>query len=250
MDWNVLPYSEDFHFVQRNGEQLLEQLPKRKGQKVLDIGCGTGELTNRMHEMGLDVVGIDFSNAMLNMAKKKYPHLSLYIKDASKFTMFDSYDVVFSNAVFHWIENQEGLIHSIVDVLKLGGTLLCEFGGSKNTECIHKVLGKVFSLIGHKYRHSFYFPTVEDYCNRLESHGLQVVEANYFDVPVRLNKQEDIRKWLYRYHMKALQVLEETVQKEVVEDAIKRLKPILYRDSCWYIDYTRIRIRAKKLGEY
>jgi len=70
----------------------------------LDLGCGTGQLTDKIATFGAEVRGIDHSPAMIEKARQNYPHLQFDIADARNFQVEQPLDAIFSNAVLHWIK--------------------------------------------------------------------------------------------------------------------------------------------------
>ena len=77
IDWNAQEYLQDFSFVPRYGEDVLNLLDAHAGSHVIDLGCGNGMLTKRLSEMGLNVTGIDASEDMLGIARSRYPELAI-----------------------------------------------------------------------------------------------------------------------------------------------------------------------------
>lgn len=70
--WNAQGYTKDFQFVHEYGEDVLNLLEIEKGMKILDLGCGNGALTKKMADMGADVIGMDASKDMLEVAKSNF----------------------------------------------------------------------------------------------------------------------------------------------------------------------------------
>jgi trans-aconitate methyltransferase len=124
--WNAQGYTDDFQFVHKYGEDVLELLDVADNSLVIDLGCGNGALTKKLSEKGYRVIGIDASKEMIDIAKNKHPDLDISYGDAVTFNLEEKADAVFSNAVFHWIDNQDGLIRNIAYQLKQGGQLVCE----------------------------------------------------------------------------------------------------------------------------
>lgn len=148
--WDSKNYEENFSFVPKYGEDVMNLITKEPGSMVVDLGCGNGTLTNILKEKGYVVVGVDQSSEMLDLAKKTYPDLEFICSNALTFNIEGKADVVFSNAVFHWIkkEDQDQLIKNIYDNLNSNGELICEFGGYKCAEKVHYSLEKSFQKRG------------------------------------------------------------------------------------------------------
>lgn len=168
IDWNAKGYQKDFAFVPKYGEAVLDLIDAAPGALAVDLGCGNGGLTGKLIERGYRVVGVDASAPMLALAKERYPDTTFLQADACTFQLPEQADVIFSNAVLHWIDaaKQNELIANIASQLKPGGQLVCEFGGKGCAETVHAALEKIFAVHGLTYRRTFYFPTVGDHADR------------------------------------------------------------------------------------
>lgn len=107
----------------------FELFQPKKGEKVLDIGCGTGNFSIKLAEKGAEVVGIDVSEPMLAKARKKAENKNLnikfYKKDVTNLDFADnSFDAVFSMAAVEFIDNLEKAFNEIKRVVKPGGKIL------------------------------------------------------------------------------------------------------------------------------
>ena len=83
--WDTNLYTNKHSFVTKYGEDLIGWLHPQRGERILDLGCGTGELTFEISESGAEVVGMDNSPEMISKAKATYPHLQFERKDATNF---------------------------------------------------------------------------------------------------------------------------------------------------------------------
>ena len=123
--WDADSYRDNFSFVPKYGEDVLKLLTVGPGSKVVDLGCGNGSLTDRLQSLGYQVMGIDASPAMLEIARKEYPNISFQQADALSFQLDKPADAIFSNAVFHWIDadKQETLLRNVSRNLRPGRNL-------------------------------------------------------------------------------------------------------------------------------
>ncbi len=106
MDWNAALYRKSHGFVAEYGKNLLACVPEDASQCILDFGCGTGELTAALARKAGQVIGVDQSAAMIRAAREKYPGPEYHVLDAAGLAVQGwtaRFDLVFSNAVFHWI---------------------------------------------------------------------------------------------------------------------------------------------------
>ena len=134
MKWNAELYDNKHAFVSQYGESVLELLGVKPGERILDLGCGTGDLAKQIQEYRADVIGIDASPEMIAKAKAKYPELDFCVANAASFYFDEPFDAVFTNAVLHWIHDADGVIKSVYNALKPAGRFVGEFGGKGNNE--------------------------------------------------------------------------------------------------------------------
>lgn len=245
INWNAEGYSKNFSFVHEYGEGILNLIEFKTG-KILDLGCGNGALTKKLYDMGADVTGMDASEEMLKIAEKEYPEIKFIHADASDFRTEEKFDTVFSNAVFHWIDNQDGLLSGINSALKENGELVCEFGGFGCCERIHSALEKAFAERGLEYRRTFYFPTIGEYAARMENHGLLVKYAALFDRKTQLKGENGMMDWINMFVKLPFEGIDGGTAQEIKEKAVQSLE-YMREDGVWYADYVRIRIRAVKV---
>lgn len=110
----------------------------------MDLGCGTGDLTNEIFLSGAKVTGVDSSAEMILTAKSKFPEIEFHQMDARHLKFDIQFDAIFSNAVLHWIPEKEMVIERMYSLLKENGRLVLEFGGKGNTQQMLKALRYTF----------------------------------------------------------------------------------------------------------
>ncbi|MGL5877799.1 MAG: class I SAM-dependent methyltransferase [Xenococcaceae cyanobacterium] len=248
--WNAELYQGKHKFVWQFGEMLLDLLAPKPGEYILDLGCGTGQLTQQIAIAGADVLGIDRSKEMVDRAKSNYPHLKFDVADAKNFQCDCAFDAVFSNATLHWIKPPEAVIDSVYKSLKPGGRFVAEFGGKGNVKAIVQALELSLKELGYANLDNinpWYFPSVGEYTFLLEQFGFEVVYATLFDRPISLEGGEaGLRNWLEMFANGVLSKLSVEQQEEAIATTEKYLKPQLYENSIWKADYRRIRVVAIK----
>lgn len=247
MEWNAELYDSKHEFVSQYGRSLLTEVNLSAGQKILDLGCGTGKLSGDLAANGATVVGIDASPQMIKKAQQAHPELEFYCIDATALPYENEFDTIFSNAVFHWILNQEALLLSVYRALKPGGILVCEFGGFRNTEHILTAFREEYEKAGETFQNPFFYPTVLQYQNLLEYSGFEIDMVRDFDRPTPLaDGEQGLRNWLTQFYTENLSCLDEQQREEVLSSVEARLRPILWKDGQWIADYRRIQAKAKK----
>src|SRR5690242_17486401 len=118
--WDSELYDDKHAFVWKHGASLIDLLAPQPGERILDLGCGTGHLTAQIARAGAQVVGLDHSPEMLEQARSAYPALEFVQGDARDFSFPGSFDAVFSNAVLHWIRQPEAVLRSVRRCLRPG----------------------------------------------------------------------------------------------------------------------------------
>jgi trans-aconitate methyltransferase len=249
--WNAGLYDDKHSFVWKMAAGVLDLLEAKTGERILDLGCGTGHLTEQIARSGAKIVAIDRSPDMIRYAREKYPSLQFDVMDAREILFAEPFDAVFSNATLHWIKEPEKVVVGIAKALRPGGRFVAEFGGKGNVGGLMAGVVRVW----HKLTlpgptpDPWYYPSVAEYSSLLEKHRLEVTYAMLFDRPTPLEDGErGLRNWLTMFGGTFLDRLPER-QRETALTAIEQeARPALHRDGQWVLDYRRLRIVAKKLS--
>ena len=246
-DWDPSLYQDKHAFVYEFGRDLLGLLAPRPGERILDLGCGTGQLTGAIAESGARVIGLDNSVQMIETARSNYPDIQFVTADAADFSFPEPFDAVFSNAALHWVTRADAAAGSIAGALRPGGRFIAEFGGRDNggmiTRAIRETLVERLKLI---VDHPWYFPTIGEYATVLESHGFAVGGAWLFDRPTPLDGEDGMRNWMAMFCQSMLQDVPAERKDELLGEIEARLRETNYRNGAWFVDYRRLRITARK----
>jgi trans-aconitate methyltransferase len=236
--WDAKRYQSRHSYVFSYGEALIELLAPQAGERILDLGCGSGQLTAKIAETGAQVTGLDRSAEMIAGARHNFPGMTFEIADASNFTVDTPLDAVFSNAALHWVTDANGAAASVARALRPGGRFVLEMGGKGNTRAVLEALREVAGPLETPW----YFPSVGEYASLLERHGFEVSFATLFDRPTRVEGVDGLEDWLQMFGGSMLMGLDEQrIRHEVAE----RLRPKMFQDGAWVLDYRRLRVIAK-----
>ncbi|MFC5467006.1 class I SAM-dependent methyltransferase [Lederbergia graminis] len=249
-EWNPDLYDDKMGYVSSFGKGVVELLQPTKGEKILDIGCGTGDLTYEISKSGANVTGMDFSKDMIEQAKKKYPGIQFLIGDAELFRTDTKYDAIFSNAALHWMKNAEKVVESINVTLRSGGRFVAEFGGRGNVQTlingISEVLWEDYEIHAEE-RNPWYFPSIGEYSMLLENHGFHVIYAHHFERPTQLPDGENgIIHFLESFTGDFFQGFSPEEKHSMYAKVKHKIQPHLFKNGKWEVDYKRIRIVAIK----
>lgn len=248
--WNSELYQSSHAFVWQFGRDLLAMLLPKLGERILDVGCGTGQLTAEIANSGAEVIGLDQSAEMIASARENYPKLQFEVEDIAKTKYNNEFDAVFSNAALHWVRDQREAIAAIARALKPGGRLVFEMGGRGNIQQIWNAAKQALSEMGVKDPEKlspWFYPSIGEYAPMLESRGLLVTFAVLFDRPTPLEGGErGLRNWLDMFGMFASHVLGPEQREELMERVEALAKPALFHGGEWTVDYKRLRMIAVK----
>jgi trans-aconitate 2-methyltransferase len=249
--WDATAYDDKHSFVWKRGADVVELLAPRAGERILDLGCGTGHLTNEIASRSADVVGIDPSANMIEQARRQYPKLRFEQADGRTYQSDRLFDAVFSNAVLHWIRPPERVIARVHALLKPGGRFAAEFGGRGNIAAIERAIHAAFAefkISPQSGVYERYFLSVGEYAPLLEAAGFEVRLATLFHRPTPQDGGEQgLRLWLRTFANDQLAAVPEAQRERVLDFIERHTRDRLFHDGTWHIDYRRLRVVAVRL---
>lgn len=247
MKWDPSLYERQHGFVAEYGKALLHHLPQGTVGAILDVGCGTGALTPLLKAHARRVLGIDHSPEMIQKAKLLHPSIEFAVMDACALPFVGVFDVVFSNAVFHWILEQPLLLKSLYRALKPGGSLIAEFGADGNVERIRAAMGRTLASFGREMRSLYYFPTCAAYHDLLTEAGYEVLHLRDFDRPTPLKGGfTGLGSWVRQFYAAHLEGMRPAEVEQVISLLENSLKATCWDGEAWTADYRRIRVVARR----
>jgi trans-aconitate methyltransferase len=249
--WDSRLYDESFRIITQLGGGVVELLAPRPGERIVDVGCGTGALTAQIAAAGAEIVGIDASEAMVARARELYPQLRFEVAKGEEFTLEYPVDAVFSSAALHWMSPPEAVAASVARALKPGGRFVAEMGGRGN---IATIVGAIYQALAEegipreRVRNPWYFPSIGEYASLLERAGFEVVLMQLFDRPTPLDDcPNGIADWLRMFGGDFLAAVPDTGREHFQERVNELTRPLLEREGRWVADYRRLRFMAVKL---
>jgi trans-aconitate methyltransferase len=229
------------------GAPGLELLAPSAGERILDLGCGDGVLTEKIIEAGATVVAVDAAPDMVAAARAR--GIDARVMNGHNLAFDGEFDAVFSNAALHWMRDQDAVLAGVRRALKPAGRFVGEMGGHNNTAAIIVALSAVLAYRGlDAHRLSpWYFPSASAYRGKLEAAGFTVEEIAIVPRPTSL--PTGIEEWLDTFAEDFLGAVPEPDRSRARAEVADLLRPVLTDETgTWIADYVRLRFRAIRAG--
>ncbi len=247
--WDAERYAANARFVADLGLPLFDLLAPTVDERVLDLGCGDGALTEHIAARGAHVLGVDASPAMVLAARAR--GIDAQIADGEHLGFEDQFDAVFSNAALHWMKHDpDGVIAGVWRALRPGGRFVAEMGGAGNVSQIVAALYRAMTRRGldAKQADPWFFPERTDYANRLVHAGFEISLIESFHRPTRL--PGDLVGWLEMFAQSFLAPVPQSQREDVLREVRAELLPICCDSAgVWTINYVRLRFVALRPAE-
>jgi len=243
--WDPRTYAQHGRFVSDLGAGVVDLLAPARGERILDLGCGDGALTEKLVAAGAQVVGVDASPEQVEAAWAR--GLDARVARAEALPFAAEFDAVFSNAALHWIRDADAVLASVHRALRPGGRFVAEMGGAGNVAAIRAALAEALDRRGLDGRafDLLFLPTAEEYRARLEAHGFAVRTIALFPRPTPL--PGEMSAWLETFAQPSLRAVSDGDRPGLIEEVTAALRPRLYQaDQGWVADYVRLRFAAVK----
>lgn len=242
-NWQPDRYAANARFVADLGAPVVELLAPRPGERVLDLGCGDGALTERLAALGCRVIGVDASPDMVAAARRR--GLEAYVADGQDLRFVAEFDAVFSNAALHWMRDVHAVLRGVRRALRPGGRFVGEFGGHGNVAAVTVALVAVLArrgLDGHAV-FPWYFPSAEAYAARLGAHGFALDQIDLIPRPTLL--PTGMAGWLDTFAQSFFGPLAARQREAARAEVLALLAPYLCDErGRWTVDYVRLRFAA------
>ncbi|HUR33090.1 MAG TPA: methyltransferase domain-containing protein [Vicinamibacterales bacterium] len=244
--WSPADYQQHAAFVPALGAPVLGWLAPQPGERILDLGCGDGALTQRLIEAGAVVVGVDASPEMVEAARAR--GIDARLADARTLAFDAEFDAVFSNAALHWIREADRVLAGVARALRPGGRFVAEFGGHTNVAAIDVAIRAVFARHGLAFVSPWYYPTPDEYRRTLEACGFTVREIRLFPRPTPL--PTGMLGWLRAFGIARFDGVPAGLAAQIEAEIVDLLRPSLCDEQGqWTADYVRLQVAAVKPTE-
>ena len=239
--WTSDSYRSNAAYVPALGAAVLALLDPRPGERILDVGCGEGALTEKIAAAGALVVGIDASGEMIAGARAR--GLDARLMNAERLSFEREFDAVFSNAALHWVRDHDAMLAGVRRALKPGGRFVAEFGGHGNIAAIQVAIRSVLAHRGWETNIHRYYATPAEYSARLQTHGFDVKDIALIPRPTPL--PTGMRGWLDTFERATLDRIPQAQREQFIQEVEDLLREeVCDSDGNWTAHYVRLRFLA------
>jgi trans-aconitate 2-methyltransferase len=244
-DWDAATYDRVADPMARWGASVLDRLPLRGDERVLDAGCGSGRVTELLAERLPDgtIIALDASPAMIEGARARLARfgdrVEYVVADLGRgIPIAEPVDTILSTATFHWVPDHDALFRNLAAVLRLGGCLVAQCGGAGNIASVQRVL----ATVGDGWLGDVHFETPEATAARLEAAGFADVECWLTEEPTTFEPGAAFETYLRTVILGShVARLPEGEREAFVRTVAERLgEP--------RVDYVRLNILARRQG--
>ena len=192
-DWDATTYDRVSGPQVEWAGRVLDKLPLRGDETVLDAGCGSGRVTRMLLDRLPDghVLAVDSSRSMVEHARDALgERATVFQADLAEVELDEPVDAIFSNAVFHWVPDHRLLFARMFAALRPGGRLVAQCGGAGNIARFHALARAVgeeepFAPYLGDWPGVWNFAGAEETANRLRAAGFDPVATSLQPYPVR-----------------------------------------------------------------
>jgi len=243
--WDPERYARNARYVAHLATPVVELLAPRPAERILDLGCGDGALTEKLAALGCRVVGVDASAEQVAAARRR--GLDARVMDGHRLAFQGEFDAVFSNWALHWMREPDAVIEGVWRALRAGGRFVAELGGEG---CIATVVGALYDALARRgvdgvRLNPWYFPPLDDYAGRLIAGGFTVDSICLARRPTPL--PDDIDGWMETCFECFTAALAGPERPVFVREVVEALRPKLQdAGGAWTADYVLLRFAGTK----
>lgn len=259
--WDAETY-DNVSTIQEEFALKLIQLRNWTGKEiVMDAGCGSGRVTKILAKEipNGKIYAVDIDVNMIDKAKdnlSQFENVTIInsdLLDLSSEITSTKVDVIFSNAVLHWILNHQKLFNTFFELLNLNGQLLIQCGGYGNLKKAISIFDKVkdsekFKDYFKEWKKEWYFPKPSDTEKLLNEIGYKNIKVYLSETSISFANRSSYSLYLktvvLRPYLRYIQ--SDNDKEEYLESILNEIEQNHF-EMIWNLDYVRLNILAHKI---
>lgn len=255
-EFNGEKYKQASKHQKEWGNKLIVELRLKGDEHILDLGCGDGALTEELATLVQDgfVTGIDASAGMIETAKKHVKNNLTFLRmDINNINYINKFDVIFSNAALHWVQNHEKLLQNSFVALKPNGRILWNFAGSGNCANFYEVIRKTIKEDKYKkyfidFKWPWFMPSKSEYEKLVKPIGFSKIEITEENADRYFANADEIIRWIDQPSIVPfLTCVPDNAKDEFRNEVVNEmLQKTMQHDGTCFETFRRIKVNAVK----
>ncbi|HLO48863.1 MAG TPA: methyltransferase domain-containing protein [Kamptonema sp.] len=230
--WNPQDYAKNSSAQLSWAREQITKLNLSGSESILDVGCGDGKITaelSRLLQNGY-ILGIDSSSEMISFAQstfpqQEFPNLQFACMDARNIAVNREFDLVFSNAALHWLDDHLSFLRSANRVMRKKGRLFTSCGGKGNASDVIRVLNlmlkqKAWADYFKDFQTPWHFYDIPEYNDWLQQAGFEVVNIDLVPKDTLHSGKEGLAAWIRTTAMPYTNCVEESKRQLFIEEFV------------------------------
>jgi trans-aconitate 2-methyltransferase len=260
MKWNPEDYARNSDAQLKWAQELRRHLDLQGDESVLDVGCGDGKITADFATTlpRGRVIGVDSSPDMIafatrTYASKQYPNLAFACIDARSLDFEQEFDLCFSNATLHWVDNHSAFLTGASRLLRHGGRLVISCGGEGNAVDVLQVFSELAACEPWQryfdgFRNPYFFYGTQDYSLWLKKAGFKVERLELVPKDMTHLGKAGLAGWIRTTWMPFTQYVPESKRDAFITDFVESyLRKIPLDQNGWaHVCMVRLEVSALK----
>lgn len=258
--WNAQDYAQNSSAQQIWARELIAKLNLQGHEQILDLGCGDGKVTAELVSAVPDgsVIGVDYSETMIQLAQDRYPedqfaNLHFRQMDARQLNFHDQFDVVFSNAVLHWVDDHQAVLKGLATGLHHQGRILLQMGGQGNAAGIIQAVEQVMNQTQWRqcfqdFTFPYHFYSPADYQQWLPEAGFTPIRTELIHKDMTHTDPSGLAGWLRTTWFPYIQQVPEEMSERFVSaiaNQYLQTHPVT-ADGATHVEMIRLEVEAQK----
>ncbi len=259
--WNPEDYAKNSDAQLKWAQELRKNIDLSKYRSILDVGCGDGKITADFAATlpSSNVLGIDSSPGMIAYAAKEYPtsqysNLSFSCVDARKLDFKQEFDLIFSNAVLHWVDNHQAFLQGANLALQDAGRLIIGCGGQGCAAQILEIFAelttcKPWNIYFGDFHNPYFFYGLQDYKIWLEQSNFAVKRLELVPKDMTHQGREGLAGWIRTTWMPFTKSVPEDKREDFISQFVDLYlaKHPLDSQGLTHVSMVRLKVDAYKV---